>query len=183
MWKSMKDKPKWVVVGEIVTTWGNRGEVKIIPHTEFPGRFAQMEAVRLFTEGGTEPVGVFPLEGCREHKDGILLKLKGVDSIDQAEKIRRLLIKVNEDELMPLPPGRYYIFQLIGLECQTTSGLKLGVITDVLQTGANDVYVVRPDPGLGRQEEILIPVIPQVVKDICPEDGLVIVELMDGLLD
>jgi len=94
MWKLKKEKPKWIVVGEVVAPWGNRGEVKIIPHTEFPERFEQMEAVRLFLKGAEEPLGLFPLESCREHKDGILLKLKDVDSIDQAEKLRHALIKV-----------------------------------------------------------------------------------------
>lgn len=183
MWKLKKEKPKWIVVGEVVAPWGNRGEVKIIPHTEFPERFEQMEAVRLFLKGAEEPLGLFPLESCREHKDGILLKLKDVDSIDQAEKLRHTLIKVSVDELMPLPPGRFYIFELIGLECRTESGMKLGVVADVLQTGANDVYLVKPYPEVSRQKEILIPAIPQVVKDIRPEEGLMIIELMDGLLD
>lgn len=183
MWKSKKENPKWIPVGEVVCPWGNRGEIKIIPHTEFPERFQQMEAVRLFIKGADEPVGLFSLESCREHKDGILLKLKDVDTIDQAEKLRGMLIQVSVDELMPLPPGRYYIFQIIGLECQTDSGQKLGVITDVLPTGANDVYVLRPYPGVSRQKEVLIPAIPQVVKDIRPEEGLVIIELMDGLLE
>lgn len=179
----MKEKPKWVVVGEIVATWGNRGEVKVIPHTEFPERFSQMEKVRLFKAGSEEPVAEYALENCRQHKEAILLKLESVDTISDAEELRKALIKVSVDELMPLPPGRHYIFELIGLECQTTLGVKLGVITDVLQTGANDVYVIKPYPGVTDLKEILIPVIPQVVLEIKPEEGLVVVELLDGLLD
>lgn len=182
MWRSMKDV-KWIVVGEILAPQGNRGEVKVIPHTEFPERFFEMESVRLFEQGSEDTYGVFALEGCREHKGALILKLEKVDTISQAEQLRQMLIKVSVDELMPLPPGRHYIFQLIGLECQTTAGVKLGVITDVLQTGANDVYVIRPYPGLTKLKEILIPVIPQVVLDIRPEEGLVLVELLDGLLD
>lgn len=178
----MKDT-KWVVVGEIVASQGNRGEVKIIPHTEFPERFSAMESVRLFEEGAEEPYGVFALEGSRTHRDALILKLKNVDSIDDAERLRKMLIKVSVDELMPLPPGRHYIFQLIGLECQTVSGEKLGVISDVLQTGANDVYVIRPYPGVTKLKEILIPVIPQVVLEIKPEEGYVLVELLEGFLD
>lgn len=183
MWKSKKEKPNWIVVGEVICPWGNRGEIKIIPHTDFPERFQQMEAVRLFKKDVEEPVGLFPLESCREHKDGLLLKLSHVDSIDEAEKLRGMLIKVSVDELMPLPPGRYYIFQIIGLECQTVTGQRLGLVTEVLQTGANDVYVVKTYPGVSRQKEILIPVIPDVVKDIRPEEGVLIVHLLDGLLD
>lgn len=93
------------------------------------------------------------------------------------------MIKVGLDELMPLPPGRYYIFQLIGLECVTPSGQKLGTITDVLQTGANDVYVVKPYPGVTKQREILLPVIEDVVLEIDLDGKRVVVELLDGLLD
>jgi len=174
---------KWIVVGEIVATQGKRGEVKIVPHTEFPERFFEMDSVRLFEDDSPEPCGSFAIEGARVHKEAIILKLQGVDSISDAERLRKMLIKVSVDELMPLPPGRYYIFQLIGLECRTTSGDKLGVITDVLQTGANDVYVIRPYAGVTKLKEILIPVIPQVVLEIEPDKGYVLVELLEGLLD
>ncbi|HBN96208.1 MAG TPA: 16S rRNA processing protein RimM [Firmicutes bacterium] len=182
MWRSMKET-SWIVIGEIVSTQGNRGEVKIIPHTEFPERFFTMESVRLFEEDSQEPYGVFGLEGSRAHKEAVILKLEGIDTISEAEQLRKMLIKVSVDELMPLPPGRHYIFQIIGLECKTTSGEKLGVITDVLQTGANDVYVIRPYPGVTKLKEILIPVIPQVVLKINLDDGYVLVELLEGLLD
>lgn len=179
----MKEKPKWVVIGEIVATWGNRGEVKVIPHTEFPERFSKMEKVRLFKADTEDPLVEYALEDWRLHKEAIVLKLKSIDTISEAEELRKTLIKVSVDELMPLPPGRHYIFEIVGLECQTTLGVKLGVITDVLQTGANDVYVIRPYPGVTALKEILIPVIPQVVLEIKPEEGLVVVELLEGLLD
>lgn len=182
MLRSMKPS-EWIVIGEIVGTQGNRGEIKVIPYTEFPDRFSKMESVRLFEVKKDTPYGIFPLEGSRYHKDFLILKLEGVDSITDALQLKRMLIKVNEDELMPLPPGRFYIHQLIGLNCITTTGQNLGVITDVLQTGANDVYVVRPNPGVTKLREILIPVIPHVVLEINPAEGLVLVELLDGLLD
>ena len=174
---------KWIVVGEVVSTQGNQGEIKVVPHTEFPDRFFAMDSVRLFRGDDQEPFAVFAVEGCREHKEAIILKLAGIDSISEAEQLRKMLIKVSVDELMPLPPGRHYIFQIIGLECQTSSGQKLGVITDILQTGANDVYVIRPYAGVTKLKEILIPVVPHVVLEIIPEDGYVLVELLDGLLD
>ena len=94
-----------------------------------------------------------------------------------------MFIKVGRDEVVPLPEGSYYIFELVGLECVTTTGVSLGRITDVLQTGANDVYVVKPNPGVTTMSEILIPAIDEVVLDISLEKGQVLIELMDGLLD
>lgn len=153
MSRSMKPI-KWILIGEIVGWQGNRGgELKVIPHTEFPERFGEMESIRLFKQHGEEPPhGVFRLEGCRSHKGTLILKLEGVDDISGAEQLRGMLIKISTDELTPLPPGRHYIFQLIGLECVTTLGQRLGTITDVLQTGANDVYVVKPIRGGDRAE-------------------------------
>lgn len=178
----MKSSP-WIVIGEVVGTQGNRGEIKVIPHTEFPERFAQMASVRLFSEHQENPYEVFQLESSRFHKDALILKLEGVNSISEATQLRGMLIKVNEEELMPLPAGRFYIHQLVGLNCLSTDGQNLGTIVDVLQTGANDVYVVKPNPGITRLKEILIPVIPDVVIEIDPEQSRVLVDLLDGLLD
>lgn len=177
-------KPKiWIVVAEIIGTQGNRGEIKAITHTEFPERFEEMRNVRLFQPQAEQPAATYQLEGSRFHKDALILKLKGVENISAAESLRGMLIKVSEEELMPLPPGRFYIHQLIGLDCLTTTGQKLGKIVDVLQTGANDIYVVQPELGVTKLKEILIPVIPQVVLDIDPQKNRVLVELLDGLLD
>lgn len=92
-------------------------------------------------------------------------------------------IKVDYRDVVPLPPGRHYIFELIGLRVVTTDGLDLGVIADVIQTGANDVYVVNPNPGITRQRQILIPVIDSVVLDINLDTQTVSVNLLEGLID
>ncbi len=174
---------KWVLIGEIVAPQGNRGEIKVMPHTEFPERFQEMDRVRLFAKKDEEPRRIVEVEGCRFHKGAVILKLKDIDSIDEAEELRGMFIKVGRDEVVPLPEGSYYIFELVGLECVTTTGVSLGRITDVLQTGANDVYVVKPNPGVTTMSEILIPAIDEVVLDISLEKGQVLIELMDGLLD
>lgn len=176
-------KIKWVLIGEVASPQGNRGEIKVIPHTEFPDRFLDMTSVRLFGKQDSEPRYEFEVEGARFHKGAVILKLNGVDSIDEAEVLRGMYLKVGTDEVVPLPEGRHYVFQLIGLECVTTSGLSLGRISDVLQTGANDVYVVKPNPGITTLPEILIPVIDDVVLEVDLEENRVLIELMDGLLE
>lgn len=174
---------KWIVIGEVVGTHSNRGEIKVIPHTEFPERFLKMDTIRFFRPDGAEPLLTLEVENSRFHKQAVLIKLKGIAEPSAAEKLRKMLIKVSLEELMPLPPGRHYIFELLGLECSTTTGLKLGVIDDVLETGANDVFVLKPHPGVTGLKEILIPVIEDVVLEIKPEEGRVLVDLPDGLLD
>lgn len=174
---------QWILVGEVVATQGNKGEVRVVPHTEFPERFSNMETVRLFRKGTSEPEQICVLEGARLHREFVILKLRSIDSIDQAEALRGMEIKVTQDELVELPAGRYYIFRLIGLEVVTTEGQKLGKVTDVLETGANDVYVVKPYKGVTDQKEILIPVIESVVKEIAPEKGTIVISLMEGLVE
>ncbi|HHX01829.1 MAG TPA: 16S rRNA processing protein RimM [Firmicutes bacterium] len=176
-------KTKWILIGEIVATQGSKGEVRVIPHTEFPERFLDMDHVLLFRESDPEPYGRVPVESSRFHKRFVLLKLEGVDTIEQAQALKGMLIKVDYRDVVPLPPGRHYIFELIGLKVVTDDGLELGVIDDVIQTGANDVYVVNPNPGLTKQRQILIPVVESVVLDVNLEDQVVLVNLLDGLLD
>ncbi len=174
---------KWILIGQVAAAQGNQGEIKVIPHTDFPERFSSMEEVRLFAPNGDEPVRVIPVEACRFHKDAVILKLHGIDSISEADQLRKMQIKVSKDELVPLPPDSYYVFQLIGLECVTTDGVVLGQVIDVLQTGANDVYVIKPKPGITKLQEVLVPAIDQVVLKINVEEGYILVNLMDGLLD
>lgn len=174
---------KWILIGEVVATQGNKGEIRVIPHTDFPDRFATMEEIVLFKPGSNNPELKFKLEKARLHKSFVILKLEGVDNITEAEKIRGMEIKVGTDQVVPLPEGQNYIFELLGLKVYTTDQLFLGVITEVLKTGANDVYIVKPEPGITKLKEILIPVIDEVVLDIDLEKQTILVNLLDGLLE
>lgn len=176
-------RPRWILVGEIVGTQGRSGEVKVLPHTDFPERFAAMSAVRLFRPREEKHWRCLRIERHWHHKQFVILKLETVDSIDDAEELRGTQIRIGQDELSELPPGRFYIFDLIGLDVVTESGSVLGSIADVLQTGANDVYVVRPNPGMTQSRQILIPVIDDVVLEIAPSKGYVLIRMMEGLLD
>lgn len=174
----------WILIGEIVATQGNKGEVRVIPHTDFPERFETMEQIQLFKPVSTAPEVVLLLERVRFHKGFVILKLVGIESINDALTLKGMQIKVSHNEAYPLPEGRHYIFDLIGLNVVTTEGLHLGKITDVLlSSGANDVYVVRPRPGITKLNEILIPVIDRVVLDIDMAKEQVLISLLDGLLE
>lgn len=176
-------KLDWILIGEIVASQGNGGEVRVFPQTDFPERFANMEEIVLFKPNSNTVKLKFQLEKARLHKNFVILKLAGVDDISAAEKLRGMEIKVARDQVVPLPEGQNYIFELIGLQVYTTEGLFLGTITDVLRTGANDVYVVKPEPGITKLKDILIPVIDDVVLKIDIENHKVLVQLLDGLLE
>jgi 16S rRNA processing protein RimM len=164
--------PRYLIIGRVLKPWGYRGEIKIKILTDFPERFASLQTVFL-----GDDAKIFSVEGARLHGNAARLKLKGIDSTEAAEKLRNQLVQIPTEEATPLPVGKVYLYQLIGLRVRTMEGEPLGEIVDVLDTGANDVYVVRDG-----SREILLPAIGQVVKEINLESREMVVELMEGLI-
>ncbi|MBS1253309.1 MAG: Ribosome maturation factor RimM [Anaerolineales bacterium] len=167
-------EPRFLAVGQVMKPHGVRGEVSVEILTDFPGRFALLERVYL-NEDDPRPV---PLESVRFHKGRALLKLGGYDDRTAVEILRGEMVLVPIDEAMPLEPDQYYQDDLIGLEVWTVDDEYLGDVVEVLETGANDVFIVDGgDPG-----EILLPAIEQVVQWIDLEENRMVVELMEGLI-
>lgn len=164
----------YIIVGEIVAPHGHRGAVRVLPLTDFPERFLVMEKVRVFVEN---EMYVYTVENTSQHKRFILLKLAGVDDFSNAEKLRGALIKVSRSETVPLPPGHYYVFEIVGLKVWSQDGAYIGKIGAVFKTGANDVYSITSTNG----KEILIPAIKEVVREINVNAGKMVVQLPEGL--
>jgi len=165
---------EYISIGRILKPLGVRGEVKILPLTDFPERFSAMEKVLLDLGGRFETRFV---EKVASRGRFIAMKLSGIDDINAALALKDALLKITREELVPLPEGEYYVFDLIGLDVYTTAGRHLGKVKDVLQTGANDVYVVEGDV----HRELLIPALKQVVLSIDQAAGKIVVELPAGL--
>lgn len=167
------------LIGKITRPHGLRGEVKVMPTTDFPERFEDMTSVIVET-----PTGIrsrYNIDSVRYQSGFVIIHFEGVDDVDAAERLRDSNLLVTRDELVPLPEGHYYVFDLIGLDVITEEGEKLGKLTDVFRTGANDVYVVKPDENSSR--EYLLPAIRDVVKKIDVPGGRMIVHLLPGLID
>lgn len=156
----------------MLKAWGFRGELKIEILTDFPDRFASLSKVFL-----GEDAKPFSVELARLHGRAALLKLQGIDTPEDAAKWRDALVQVARSEAVPLPEGQLYLYQVLGLVVKTTKGETIGKIVQVLDTGANDVYVIQSDT-----REILIPAIPSVIKETDLELGEMIIEPMEGLL-
>ncbi len=165
---------QYITVGIIVNTRGHRGEVKVLPMTDFPERFAGMNSIILEMQGRFEELKI---EKTYLHGKFVIIKFAGVDDMNAARNLKKGVLKVKREDLVPLPEGSYYIFDVIGLEVYTLEGRHLGKVTDVLQTGANDVYQVEG----GNSKPILIPALKSVVKDINIAEGKMLVELPEGL--
>jgi len=169
------EKPHYLIIGRVLKPWGYRGEIKVKILTDFPERFASLRTVYLGDDA--KP---FSVERARLHGgNAALLKLAGIDSPEADAKLREQLVQVAIEDAVKLPEGKVYLYQLIGLRVRATDGQLLGEITDVLDTGANDVYVAQSDDGT---REILLPAIPDVVKEISLERGEIVVELIEGLV-
>ncbi|MCG8401972.1 MAG: ribosome maturation factor RimM [Firmicutes bacterium] len=165
---------QYIDIGKIVNTRGHRGEVRVLPLTDFPERFLGMKSVLLEIEGRVEARAV---EKTYKHGKFVIIKFAGIDDMDAAQSLKNTFLKITREELTSLPEDSYYIFDILGLEVYTTGDRHLGRVKDVIQTGANDVYVVEgasPRP-------LLIPALRRVVLDINIKEGKMVVELPEGL--
>lgn len=163
-------------VGVITSTHGVRGEVKVFPTTDDPARFKKLKKVILDT--GKENLEL-EVAGVKFFKNMVILKFKEFDNINDVEKYRQKSLYVTRENAVKLKKNEYFIADLIGLAVRTDEDEELGELTDVLQTGANDVYAVRMADG----EEVLIPAIKDCIKEVDVEAGRMTVHLLPGLID
>lgn len=146
--------------------------------TDYPERIVTLDYV--FVGSGPEDPHVrrFDVQHMRMHQSYGLLKFKQVKTRNDAELLRALFVMVSHEQAVPLEDDEVYLYQIIGLEVQTTDGIVLGRVSDVLETGANDVYVVSsPERG-----EILLPVIPTTILETDIERGVITVQIPEGLI-
>lgn len=162
-------------VGVIANTHGIQGEVKVFPTTEDPKRFEWLKEVLLDTGKEKMPLEI---QKVRYFKNLVIVKFKGIDSINDIEKYKGMDLYVTRENAIPLEEDEYYIADIIGSEVNTEDGAFFGVLKDVLETGANLVYIVEHEG-----KEVLLPAIPDCVKDIDIAEKKIVVYIMPGLLD
>lgn len=167
---------KYLRVGVISSTHGIKGEVKVYPTTDDAARFKDLKKVLLDTGKDYRELEV---EGVKFFKNMVILKFKGYDSINDIEKYKGKDLLVTRDEAVELGPDENFIVDLIGLSVVTEDGEPFGTLTDVIVTGANDVYEVKTAEG----KEVLLPAIKECVRKVDLEAGVITVHIMDGLLD
>ncbi|QJC52307.1 ribosome maturation factor RimM [Paenibacillus albicereus] len=169
---------QWFTVGEIANTHGIRGEIKIVPHTDFAERrFAP--GSRLSVQKDGQPGGVqVEVQNARSHKNVYIVKLKGFDTINDVEKFKGSLLKISAEQRDALEEGEFYYSDIIGSEVVTEEGERLGVVTEILRPGANDVWVVELENG----KELLLPYIDDVVRKVNVRARQITVRLLEGLM-
>lgn len=163
-------------IGKIVNTHGLRGEVKLVPWTDTPDEFEDIECVYVKIKSEYKPLTV---QSVRYQKNNLIVKFEEFNDINEILPYKGMTLYCDRDELGELPEGVYYIVDLIGLNVVNEEGESVGVIADVFNTGANDIYDVKREG----KKNLLLPVIDEVVKKIDIEKKQVTVHIMEGLDD
>jgi 16S rRNA processing protein RimM len=168
-------EPEYLLVGSLRRAFGVRGEMVMEILTDFPERLKP--GTKLFAGSSHKPMVI---ASARHHSEGLLILLEGVETPEDAGRYRNQSVYVTAADRPPLPEGQYYEHQILGFSVEEEkSGRVIGTLSDIMRTGANDVYVVtRPDGG-----EVLLPVIASVVLKLDAESRTIHVHLLPGLLD
>lgn len=167
---------QFLQVGIISSTHGIKGEVKVFPTTDDVNRFKKLKEVILDT--GKEKLRL-KIEGVRFFKQFAILKFEGYDNINDIEKYRGKSLFVTRENAVKLKKDEYFIADLIGVFVENEDGSFKGILKDVIETGANDVYVVQCEDG----KEVLIPAIKDCILSVDLDNNMMKVHLLDGLLD
>lgn len=166
---------EYLEIGQIVNTFGIKGQVKVVPFTDDITQFDTLKQIYIEKRKNLE---LFKIEKTNYHKNMIILKLKGIDTPEQAESLRNCYIKINRKDARKLPEGTYFIVDLIGLDVYTDEEKLLGTLEDIYNAGSSDIYVVRTSEG----KQILLPAIKDVIKKVDIENKKVIVHIIEGLI-
>lgn len=171
-------QPKFLLLGEILRPHGVRGELKMRILTDYPERIAELGTVYIGRDPEHDDPRAYHVEAMRMHQGYGLLKLEGVDDRDAADLLRTRFVMVTLENAVPLEADEVYLYQLLGITVYTHEGDVLGTLTEVLETGANDVYVVQSQ----RYGEVLIPITHETLLSTDVPGGKMVVRLPEGLL-
>lgn len=164
---------EYFVIGKIVNTQGVKGEVRVLPTTDDINRFKNLKTLNIF---GKKDNMTLTIESVRFHKQFVLVKFESIDNMNDAEKLKTYEIRIPKEMALPCAENEYYISDLYGMTVITEDGEDLGLLVDIIVTGANDVYSIKKD-----DKEILIPAIKQCILDVNVPNKLMKVHLLEGL--
>lgn len=162
-------------VGVITSTHGVRGEVKVFPTTDDAARFKQLKHVLLDTGREMKPLEI---QGVKFFKQFVILKFKGIDNINDIERYKRCPLLVERKDAVELKEDEYFIADMIGIQVETEDREVFGTLKDVMETGANDVYVIDTEA----HGEVLVPAIKECILDVDVKNRKMTIHLMDGLI-
>ena len=163
-------------VGQIVNYYGIKGFFKVVPFTDDITRFDDLKTIYIEKNKKLEEKEI---EEVKYHKHLVLLKLKGIDDINDTEQYKNCILKIDRKDAVELPDNSYFITDMIGINVYTEEDVLLGTLVDIFPTGSNDVYVVKDELG----KQILLPAIGEVIKNVDVKAKKMIVKLIPGLVE
>jgi len=166
---------EFIMIGKVVSTQGNKGEVNVLPLTDSNDRFKNLDNVFLRNKNSQT---ILIVEKIRIKKDMVILKLKDIENLEEAKMIVGSFLEIERKNALKLSKDTYFIFEIIGLEVYSENNIFLGKVENVISTGSNDVYIV----GRKDKEELFIPAIHNVVKNIDLEKKRITINMVDGLI-
>jgi len=166
---------EFIIIGKVVSTQGNKGEVNVLPLTDSTDRFKNLATVFLRSDSSQT---ILNIEETRIKKDMVILKLKDIENIEEAKTIVGSFLEVERKNAVKLPKDTYFIFEIIGLEVYTENNAFLGKVENVISTGSNDVYIVKGK----NKKELFIPAIREIVKNVNLEKKRITINIVDGLI-
>jgi len=163
-----------VIIGEVASPFGLRGEVKVRPVTDFPEHFGGLKEVYVGKGSPPRRSGrILKIESARPHKGAVIVKFAGIDDVSAAEALRGMELRISESELMPLEEDEYYIHDIIGLDVETTEGEHLGRVKEILRTPAHDVYIT---------DRAMIPAVKEFIASIDLDRKKMVIRPVEGLI-
>lgn len=163
-------------IGKIVNTQGIKGEVRVLPSTDDIKRFEKLDKLTIYKNNKNITLEI---DKIRYHKNFVIIKFKNIDTMNDAETLRDYVIRISDEEAIPLEENEYFIRDLIGLNVYENNN-KIGIVKDIIVTGANDVYVVKTEND---KKDILIPAIKQCILNVDISNNAMNVKLLKGLIE
>ena len=168
-------KKERLEVGQIVNTFGIKGFVKIYPYVDDISRFDDLKYVYVKNKKFENELQI---KEVKYQKNMVLIKFKGIETVEQAEKLKNSIVEIDRKDAIPLEEGQYFIADLLGLDVFLDTGEKLGILEDIYNTGSSDIYVVKNELG----KQFLLPYIDEVIKEINLEKERITVHIIEGLI-
>ncbi|MCA9912676.1 MAG: 16S rRNA processing protein RimM [Anaerolineae bacterium] len=171
-------QPYYLILGEILRPHGVRGELRVRVLTDYPERVAKIKTVYIGNDPTETEADPYSVQAARLHQDYLLLKLAEIADRNEAETLRGLYVMIDLENAVPLEEDEFYLYEVIGLRAYTQHGEWLGTVNNVIETGANDVYVVNGS----KHGELLLPIHEETLVEIDFDEGKITLNLPDGLL-
>jgi 16S rRNA processing protein RimM len=168
-------RKEFIIIGKVLSTQGNKGEIKVLPLTDSIDRFKKLTNIFIRKNNNRKTLNV---EKIRIKENTVIIKLKDIENINDAKTVVGSCLEVERENAVKLPKGTYFVFEIIGLKVYDENNIFLGKVENVISTGSNDVYVVNKKD----KEELYIPAIHDVVKNIDLENKRITINMVDGLI-